>query len=94
MIGHHLSISSFWRHTDEKEDRTRSDADGERASHVPESGPRTDQWTPGRLLIDANLKGRIAELRRIRDAVRADAERAEANDSGRAEITSNILEIR
>jgi len=37
-------------------------------------------------LDDANLKGRIAELRRIRDAARADAERAEASD-----ITPDIL---
>ena len=43
-------------------------------------------------LDDANLKGRIAELRRIRDAARADAERAEAGERGRAEmITSDIL---
>ena len=42
-------------------------------------------------LDDANLKGRIAELRRIRDAARADAERAETNDSGRPEITPDIL---
>jgi hypothetical protein len=42
-------------------------------------------------LDGANLKGRIAELRRIRDAARADAERAEAGDRGRAEITSDIL---
>ncbi len=42
-------------------------------------------------LGDANLKGRIAELRRIPDATRADAERAEAGDRGRIEITSDIL---
>ncbi len=42
-------------------------------------------------LDDANLKGRIAELRRIRDAARADAERVEAGDRGRIEITSDIL---
>jgi Recombinase zinc beta ribbon domain len=42
-------------------------------------------------LDDANLKGRIAELRRIRDAARADAERAEASDRGVAQITPDIL---
>jgi site-specific DNA recombinase len=42
-------------------------------------------------LDDANLKGRIAELRRIRDAARADAERAEAGDRRAPEITPDIL---
>jgi site-specific DNA recombinase len=42
-------------------------------------------------LDDANLKGRIAELRRIRDAARADTERAEAGDRRAPEITPDIL---
>ena len=42
-------------------------------------------------LDDANLKGCIVELRRIQDAARADAQRAEANDSGRTEVTPDIL---
>lgn len=42
-------------------------------------------------LNDANLKGRIAELRRIRDAARADAERAEAREGRSAEITPDVL---
>jgi len=42
-------------------------------------------------LDDANLKGRIAELRRIRDAACADAERAEASGRRAAEITPDVL---
>ncbi|CAH2397071.1 hypothetical protein [Mesorhizobium escarrei] len=42
-------------------------------------------------LDDPNLKGRIAELKRIRDAARADVERAEARDSNGAEITPEAL---
>jgi site-specific DNA recombinase len=42
-------------------------------------------------LNDPNLKGRIVELKRIRDAARADAERAEARDSKGAEITPETL---
>ena len=42
-------------------------------------------------LDDANLKGRITELRRIRDAARGDAERAEASDRRATEITPDIL---
>jgi site-specific DNA recombinase len=38
-------------------------------------------------LDDPNLKGRIAELKRIRDAARSDVERAEARDTNGAEIT-------
>jgi site-specific DNA recombinase len=42
-------------------------------------------------LNDPNLKGRIVELKRIRDAARADVERAEARDSRGAEITPETL---
>jgi hypothetical protein len=42
-------------------------------------------------LDDPNLKGRITELKRIRDAARADVERAEARDSKGAEITPRLL---
>jgi hypothetical protein len=42
-------------------------------------------------LDDANLKGRIVELRRIRDAAHADAEKAEASDGRAAEITPDML---
>jgi site-specific DNA recombinase len=42
-------------------------------------------------LNDPNLKGRIVELKRIRDAARADVERAEARDSKGAEITPETL---
>ena len=42
-------------------------------------------------LDDTNLKGRISELKRIRDAARADAERAEARDAKEAEITPEAL---
>ncbi|MGE3363940.1 MAG: recombinase family protein [Rhizobiaceae bacterium] len=43
-------------------------------------------------LDDPNLKGRIAELKRIRDAARSDVERAEARDTNGAEITPAALE--
>ncbi|RUV94430.1 recombinase family protein [Mesorhizobium sp. M5C.F.Ca.IN.020.14.1.1] len=43
-------------------------------------------------LDDPNLKGRIAELKRIRDAARSDVERAEARDTNEAEITPAALE--
>jgi site-specific DNA recombinase len=39
---------------------------------------------------DANLKGRIVELRRIRDSARADAERADVSDSRSVEITPDV----
>ncbi len=42
-------------------------------------------------LNDPNLKGRITELKRIRDAARAAVERAEARDSKGAEITPEAL---
>ncbi|SDR45455.1 Site-specific DNA recombinase [Rhizobiales bacterium GAS113] len=42
-------------------------------------------------LDDPNLKGRIAELKRIRDAARADVERAEARNLNGAEITPETL---
>jgi site-specific DNA recombinase len=42
-------------------------------------------------LNDPDLKGRIVELKRIRDAARADVERAEARDSRGAEITPETL---
>jgi hypothetical protein len=42
-------------------------------------------------LNDPNLKGRIVELKRIRDGARADVERAEARDSRGAEITPETL---
>ena len=43
-------------------------------------------------LDDSNLKGRIAELKRIRDAARADADRAEARgDDNAIRITPEIL---
>ena len=42
-------------------------------------------------LNDPNLKGRITELKRIRDAARADVERAETRDSKGAEITPEAL---
>jgi site-specific DNA recombinase len=38
-----------------------------------------------------NLKGRISELERIRDAARADVERAEARDAKAAAITPEAL---
>lgn len=41
---------------------------------------------------DSNLKGRIAELKRIRDSARADAERAEGHKEDRAaQITPEVL---
>jgi hypothetical protein len=42
-------------------------------------------------LDETNLKGRISELKRIRDAARADVERAEARDAKAAEITPEAL---
>ncbi|MER9893786.1 recombinase family protein [Mesorhizobium sp. M0119] len=42
-------------------------------------------------LADSNLKGRIAELKRIRDAANADAERAEHRDSQAIEITQEAV---
>ncbi|UVK57185.1 recombinase family protein [Mesorhizobium sp. AR02] len=42
-------------------------------------------------LADSNLKGRIAELKRIRDAANADAERAEHRDSQPIEITQEAV---
>ena len=42
-------------------------------------------------LGDPNLRGRITELKRIRDAARADVERAEARDSNGAEITPEAI---
>lgn len=43
-------------------------------------------------LTDSNLKGRIAELKRIRDAAQADVERAEGRSKERIEITSDAVE--
>lgn len=43
-------------------------------------------------LGDSNLKGRISELKRVRDAARADAERAEGRrESGETRITPELL---
>lgn len=42
-------------------------------------------------LTDSNLKGRIAELKRIRDSAQADVERAESRRGGRIEITPEAL---
>lgn len=44
-------------------------------------------------LDDSNLKGRIAELKRIRDSARADADRAEDRGEGKTnQITPELLE--
>lgn len=42
-------------------------------------------------LTDSNLKGRIAELKRTRDAAQADVERAEGRSQERIEITPDAL---
>ncbi|MFS8040751.1 MULTISPECIES: zinc ribbon domain-containing protein [Xanthobacter] len=42
-------------------------------------------------LDDSNLKGRIAELKRIRDSARADVERAESRDARSANITMESI---
>lgn len=44
-------------------------------------------------LTDSNRKGRIAELKRVRDAAQADAERAEGRRRDRIEITPEALEM-
>ncbi len=44
-------------------------------------------------LTDSNLKGRIAELKRIRDAAQADVERAEGRTKERIEITPEALRM-
>ncbi|ARM88189.1 resolvase/recombinase protein [Rhizobium sp. CIAT894] len=42
-------------------------------------------------LDDSNLKGRIAELKRIRDSARADVERAESRDARSATVTMESI---
>ncbi|MEP7455701.1 recombinase family protein [Phyllobacterium sp. SB3] len=42
-------------------------------------------------LDDSNLKGRISELKRIRDSARADAERAENRDANAARLTMESI---
>lgn len=80
----------------------RNDSAGQQGARLPRLMVRRDTDAPGhgavrRVPIErkcqahANLKGRIAELRRIRDAASADAERAEASDRRAAEITPDIL---
>ena len=44
-------------------------------------------------LTDSNLKGRITELKRVRDAAQADAERAEGRRRERIEITPEALRV-